>query len=243
MPAGFVLERVIAFVQRTDKGEEAVVLLLPRADRLPVLVILVADRSAVMPAVGDHHDQGLTAPLGPGADHVHHYTGLVLVNLIEQRHMGPWPGLTVIGTDRAEETARAVMRQIPHFLATPGLLKPIRQQRRLIDHRHRIAKQDHGLILFRCSGVNLGAGFIVRGHTVKADPGCQRRLARALCGLDIAGAKAPKTVRAFPAKQAAEDKGLPWQQMEGLALVLAAIEAEHVLEVAHNPVGRVQIPE
>ena len=135
------------------------------------------------------------------------------------------------------------MRQIPHFLATPGLLKPIRQQRRLIDHRHRIAEQDHRLILFRCSGVNLGAGLIVRGHTIEADPGCQRRLARTLGGFDIAGAKAAKTVRAFPAKQITEDKGLPWQQMESLALVLAAIEAEHVLEVAHNPVGRVQIPE
>ena len=54
--------------------------------------------------------------------------------------------------------------------------------------------------------------------------------------------KAPRVVRRLPAEQGADDELLALVQDERLALVLAAVQTQHITEEADRPFGRVSIP-
>ncbi|MNN83737.1 hypothetical protein D3C81_2008200 [compost metagenome] len=81
-PAGFILERVVAFVQGTDEGKKAIVVLDACADAHAEVVILTAHRFLVRTTIGDRDHHGFAPVLGASAHHVYGVGRFVLVQLI-----------------------------------------------------------------------------------------------------------------------------------------------------------------
>lgn len=57
-------------------------------------------------------------------------------------------GRAVVGADWAEETAKGEVGQAQDLFAATGFLQALGQQCGLVDHRNRVAKQDHRLVFF-----------------------------------------------------------------------------------------------
>ena len=84
------------------------------------------------------------------------------------------------------------------------------------------------MILFRGGAVNLSARLVVGHQPLHADTSGQWRLAGTLRGFHVGHAEAPVSVNALPAEQGTYYEFLPGQQLEGLALEVAAVEFQDV---------------
>ena len=67
------------------------------------LVIAVANRVSVVPAIGDHQDQRLATTLGACPHKLDSLVVLVLVNFVDQGAVWTRARLAIVGTDRAKE--------------------------------------------------------------------------------------------------------------------------------------------
>ena len=165
----------------------------------------------------------------------------MLVHLVAQRAARPRAGLPFVGRDRPEEAAGPEVGQVPHRIAA-RFGEPCRQGRRLVDHRHRVAEQHHGLVLLRAGGIDLGAGLAVGQQAIEPDPRQQRRLAVALAFLVVEAAEPARPVRLLPAEQRADAEGLRGMQVELPSLELAAVQAQHHREEGDRPHRRGKVP-
>lgn len=143
---------------------------------------------------------------------------------------------------RPKERSGLEIGEVPFAPGTAALDQPSRQMRALIDHGDRVTKQNLSLILIDRSRIDLRSRLAIGQHHVKPDASRQGRLAIALRQFDEGYSKAPRVVRRLPAEQGADDELLALVQYERLALVLAAVQTQHITEEADRPFGRVSIP-
>ena len=125
----------------------------------------------------------------------------------------------------------------------PLEVRRLEQLGRLLVHGDGVAKEDHRLVALRRGGVDLGAAFAVGRQPVQADAGSERGFAGAFSGLDVGAAKAPgAVVDALPSVEAADDEGLPSEELELGAFVLAAVEVEDLFEEGDGVRGGGLVP-
>ena len=255
-PAARVFKRVVAGIQRADVGEGAVADRLAdigerlvrraRTGRDPhrVLVLLPADRVAVAARVGDHHQERLPAELEAPLQHVHHVARRVLMHLVAEREVRARTraALARLAADRPEERSGAHVGDVVAPADAAAEREPLGERGGLLHHLHRVREEDHGLILLRRGGVDLGAGLAVGGHAVEAQAAGEGRLPVALALLDVGATEATRAVRPLPAHQRAQLEGLTRVEQERNALELALRELEHALPPAPDVLGGGQVP-
>src|SRR2546422_254648 len=111
----------------------------------------------------------------------------------------------------AEEGARLGMREVADIHEAP-----LREVGRGLHQAFGMEEKDPGLLARPRGGVDLGPRLTVHRQAQEADAGGQGRLAVALPGLHVGGAKAARAVRTLPAPETADDEHLPRLEHEGL---------------------------
>ncbi len=242
-PAGLIFKRVVALIKRADEAEKAVVLKVAGGNLATIFVILKANAGFIVSAVGDQEHQRLPAAFRAGAHHFNDCVCFVLVNLINQRAVRTWTRLSIVRTDGLEERTCLQKCQVPYIQTSAGFGDTLRQRRRLIHHRHRIAEQDHRLVFLGGRCINFGSGFFICHQQIKPHAARQRRLPGALTGFDVTHAKTAGTVGTLPAKQRSNNKALPRQKNKWLPFVLAAVQLQHPGKEINDPTYCFNIPE
>src|ERR671918_412149 len=107
-------------------------------------MMLPADRKLVGAAVGRLDAEGLAAPLKAEAQHVENLAVPMLMQLVADKGVRARTRLAApfLGYRPAPRCARQ-MRQVPDVLARAALDDFGSEVRRLINHRHRVAKGNH----------------------------------------------------------------------------------------------------
>ena len=212
-----------------DHGQERRVGERPVADLLRVLVLLVADRDALVVRRRDVDGQRLAAGAGTGLEHVHEVARRVRVELVDHGpvHREAVLGLG-IGRQRPEDRAR-----FPHLDRLEGSVdaRACGELRALGHHLHGVPEDQGGLGLLGRGAVDLAARLAVAEQQVEREPRGEARLPVLAGDEHQRLAVAPKARAAVhPAEQVPDDRSLPGLEVERLAGALALHEHEHVVE-------------
>jgi hypothetical protein len=150
---------VVALIRRGDEGEPAVVLQDPFQHLDRIVVVLEADRVAVVAGGGDLEQQRLAPGAGRGLQHVDHVAGPVRVQLVDDRAMDVQAvhGAGIRG-QRHEARGAGLDVQVVDQDADPT---PERRGR--ADHPLGLVEHDPRLVAGGGGGVDLGTLLAV-GH-------------------------------------------------------------------------------